>query len=298
MTRLLNRVARLVVGSTVLEAGGPAGLRMTFAITRTSTKEASSGRITVYNLAPSTRAALEEVQGRIALEAGYRDPGASGGGSVGALLVATKGEVHHEWDGVDWATTIEAQDGRAEFSQAVHATYGPGATALDVVRGLVALASAATGVSVASRISPAAQTALAATVFGRGVAFTPDEALSGALTIVANRAGVRLSFQDGGVAVLAADEEYPGRAILLEPASGLVGSPVSAIERTKVGDKTIVRSLLRGRSLLRADIVPHARIVVRSKVESADLRIERVDHVGDTHGAGDGWVTRWEGVRL
>lgn len=291
MTRLLQRRARLIIGSTVIETDGDSGLRVAFSVTRTTAREANDGVIRIYNLSEATRAAVQEVEGRIALEAGYAD-------RSGAILVATKGEVTHAREGTDWVTTVEVEDGRAEFAQRPIGSFAPGTSADFVVRDLVRQASEASGVAVARRVSAAAQAKLTAAVFERGYSLTPDMSIAKALGDVARRARVRLSFQDGAVQILDATEATLDSAVLLSPETGLVGSPVPVTERQTKGGVTTKRYLVRGQSLLRSELAPNVRVSLESSVEKGTLRLTRVDHVGDSHASGDAWVTRWEGVRV
>lgn len=128
-----DRVYRLLVGK-----GGGQGLeivppiRITFDIAKNAAEEPNDAKITVYNLAATTRRALEEPGMRCVLYAGYAEEG-------GALLMASGSVVfaYTRFEQPDVLTELTVKDGYIEVRDtAVSIGLGPGAQASAIIRGI------------------------------------------------------------------------------------------------------------------------------------------------------------------
>jgi hypothetical protein len=93
--------------------------------------------------------------------------------------------------------------------------------------------------------------------------------------------GLSWSVQDGQFQILRADETTQDLAVVLSPATGLVGNP-------EIGEKGIVK----GRSLLIGKIFPGRRIQINSRSVEGFFKAQKVVHFGDTWG--NDWNTEFE----
>jgi hypothetical protein len=78
-------------------------------------------------------------------------------------------------------------------------------------------------------------------------------------------------------------------AVLLTPATGLIGSPEHGTP-----DKKHAASVLKARSLLQPAIKPCKRVVIRSQSISGTFCVQKVTHHGDT--AGGDWYSDLEAL--
>lgn len=296
--RLYQRRARLLFGLQIsadvagftVDTDGASGLRIVFSVTRTTDRKANSGKIEVYNLNAENRGRMDgNGARRVVLEAGYQD-------TMAGILCADRVEVRHRREGNDWVSTIEGGDGIRSLQTFMGGSYSPGVTARVLLDAVIAAAQEGSGLTLATRISPAAQTKLQAKTYARGHVFVSGTRVSDALQQVCVRAGCRVSVQDCAVEVLTADEVASGQAILLSPSTGLIGVPEHVTQRNDQGQ--IIAHYLKGTALLMPGLAPSRLVSVKSDTESANVLITRVDHSGDTHGQGQSWVTKWEGKIL
>lgn len=289
--RRFGRQLVLTVGRVRLEV--TAGLRVRFVVQRAFSRTANTARITIYNLAEGTRGQLASETSRLVLEAGY---GADGGaGSVGEIFRADTVWVSHHREGADWVTEIQTADGQASLKTPVTVSLKPGARGEDGLeqiteqvrramkgKGAVALRQGAVGVQ--------AKRALKSVGFPGGLQLqaSADEAYERLLT----QAECRWSCEGGAVAIVSPKEALPMPAVKVSPQTGLVGSPRRS---RKAGSK---QDQLQGVSLLEAGIQPGRRLLVDCASERGVFRVERVIHVGDTHGGDMAWVSRWVAAPL
>lgn len=292
---LYGRKARLLFGTQIsdsvggftLETDGASGLRIAFSVTRSTDRSANKAKIEIFNLKAETRGLMDGAGiKRAVLEAGYED-------RTGALFCGDRAEVRHRREGTEWISTIEAGDGLRSLQSYVNGSYSAGVSASTILQDIKTQAETATGLTLASRISAGAAQALAARLYRKGLTFARGTRASSALQRVCADAKCRVSIQDCALEVLLTSEAVSDQAVALTPATGLIGTP----ERVTVRDKDgrVTGHHLRGQALLMADLAPGRLAKIVSQSESGTVLLTRVDHVGDTHGDGQAWVTRWEG---
>src|SRR5690606_17695590 len=220
---------------------------------RDLTRKPNKARVEIWNLSEEKRASLAEAlatgAGAVSMRisAGYVEPGTSllFSGEVTSLSV-----VHGEHDVI---TTLEGKDARSVLrGSRISKSYAPGTTVEAVVRSVVSalgigegnLAGYVTGLAIDGD-----------RIFREGYAITGTAA--NALTDLLRPAGLRWSVQGGALEVRRAGSGLDDRAILLAPASGLVGTP----QREEKGGISLT-------ALLQPGLTPGAKI----SVESADVR--------------------------
>ncbi len=271
MSELFGRQVVLQVGDLQVR-----NLRIAFSVVRSTKEEPNTATISIYNMKEETRARLAKEPGlQVYLSAGYE----SGGGLLFAGQTR-KGGVGSVKQGPDWVTKLECGDGAGAYSTAnASVSLAKGSSAKDVVLALVK----------ALKVEPGnVEAALAKGNFRQGLTSYPSgyafrgKASVGLSQVLASL-GLQWSVQDGKLQVLRPAETTEGQALLLSPSSGLIGSPEYATPDKKGGAPT-----LRARSLLRAELRPGLRVVIRSREIDGAFKCLKVTHAGDTHGTGDG----------
>ena len=270
MSRLLDRVCSATIGDVRIT-----GLRMSFKVAKTAGREPNTMELAITNLSAQSRAALQDADVPVTVEAGYRD-------TARVLFVGNIRNITHTRTGADWVTRLRSGDGEKAIRDArVNVSLAPGATLADAV-GTVAKALGAP-------LGNALKKAKAGDFGGAFAAFSGGVTLHGPAATQMDRllatAGYTWSIQDGVLQLLRADEPNDETAVVLSPTSGLVGVP-------EFGEK----QSLRARSLLQPDLRPGRRVQLESEAARGLYRCETVTHVGDT--AGGDWYSECELRRL
>jgi len=263
---LFGRVCSVTIGPPGGFGRTWSDLRTTFKIERTSRIKPNQATISLYNLDPVSRSIVETTGSFVTLLAGY--------GKVPSLIFRgdiSKRGVLVERQGPDRVVTLEAGDGELSWgSVRLDTTFGPGTdNATILARILVAMGL---GLGPGSALPPV--------VYGSGVSFF-GFAHSALIQICAD-AGVSPTIQDGQLYLLAPGQTTSETAALLSPETGLIGSPTA----TKKG--------INARSLLNPALRPGRFVALISAAYQGFYKIDKVDHIGDTHG-GD-WTSVIEAV--
>lgn len=268
MSELFGRQVVLQVGDLQVR-----NLRISFSVTRSVKEEPNAATVSVYNLKEETRARLAREPGlAVFLSAGYE----SGGGLLFSGQTR-KGGVNSVKQGPDWVTKLECGDGAGAYSTAnASVSLAKGSSAKDVVLALVKSLKVDPGNVEAALAKGGFRQGL--TGYPSGYAFRGKASMG--LSQVFASLGLQWSIQDGKLQVLRPAETAQGQALLLSPTSGLIGSPEYAVPDKKGGPVT-----LRARSLLRAELRPGLRVVVRSREIDGAFKCLKVVHAGDSHGA-------------
>lgn len=283
MAQLFDRRVRVLLARKVTEDYKTmtsdvveiADLRVAFRVRKNAVKEPNTAEVTITNLAPTTRAALQVKGVKFQLEAGYTGTG---------LKRVFSGDVRnldHTRDGPSWNTVIKSGDGERAFRFArVSESHAAGAPASDVVRKLAG--ALGLGLGNFSQVS----SLLSSIRFESGL--VTHGPASTELEKVLRGAGVSWSIQDGELQFQRDDLQIGPQVPEISPDSGLVGSPEFGAPVIKGGPR-----LLTFRCLLNADLRPGGRVALKSLRHTGTVRIFKVEHSGDTHG-GD-WYTSCEG---
>jgi hypothetical protein len=264
--------------------------RTVFKVERNTNRDPNKAEVTVYNLNSSNRKILQTgadiaeatpfYEWPLVIEAGYtlNRPQIFSGDIVRA---SSKNE------GVDWLTTIEAEDGGKKYKSARWSmSYGPGTTLTQLLIDCTAALGVGLGNS-AAQFASFAQSKRPAdrrkVVFPRGV--TVSGQVSRILDKYITTAGYQWSIQDGALQVLGPDSVLIGQAVVLNQFSGLIGS-------IETGEKGVIT----GTSLMNGLITPGRQLIIASKNTNGIFKTTKVTHSGDTWGSE--WYSEFEGKPL
>lgn len=306
MTTLWGRRAALTVGTVKVESEGERGLRLVFRASKTlRSKDPNTLELSVYNLSADTRGRLDDSKAPklpITIEAGYAD-------AMGSVFTGQTLSIASTKEPTGWVTKIRAADGHETKSVHINKSLGPRATQADAFDHLLDQLSAKAGLAVEQAKARVKKGDAKGAIkeFFRGIQ------LSGSAQDLAERfardMGLDFGVDGGEVFLLGEDETLPSEAVLLEPGTGLIGSPEIARDEVltttgelkaqatgKTVDGAVSATIVRATSLLNCRITPGVRVVIKSAVVEGFLRVLKTETAGDTHGAE--WTTALEGRAL
>ena len=264
----------------VVEAGEggerPAGLRISFKVTKTDGKEPNTAEIVVTNLNDDSRGLIQKKGTKIILEAGYASTG------VSRIWRGDARTVDNVRDGADWNSTIKGGDGERAYKLArVSESFAPGTQAGAILQYL----ANASGLQIGNTPD---------VVLNLTQSFDQGYVVSGQWAHEMDRflrgTGYAWSVQDDTLQVLLPGQASTAEFPEISPDSGLIGSPEFGSPEKK-GKPALVKF----RSLLQP-CVPGAKLVLRSRRYNGPVRVKKISIIGDTHGAE--WYTDYEGVLL
>ena len=249
------------------------GLRIVFKISKTLQKDPNGSEITIYNLAPATRGKLQQKGVRVTLEAGYSTTG------VQRLFVGDVRTADHVREGTEWATKLKCGDGERSFQNArLSMSFAAGTGAGDV---LLALCRA-TGLAIGNVPTEVANLS---TTFQTG--YCVSGPLHRSIGRLVSSLGYTFSIQDGAIQVLSPGGTFGAQIPLIDPSSGLIGSPEMGSPEKKSG-----KALVKFKSLLLA-VIPGGAVHLKSERYDGQVTLKKVAHEGDT--SSGPWYTQMEG---
>jgi hypothetical protein len=255
-------------------------LRVSFEVTRDLEPEPNNATITIYNLAETTRAEMQDDTRslRVRLDVGYD-------GNLARIFDGDARRVTSRFEGPDVVTKIEAGDGERAFRNARFSrSYPKGTDAKQIVKDLAG--------SMGLKVPTSAQDVIAGKEFPSGAAIHgPSEA---SMRTTLKRYGLGYSVQDGQLQILGEGEARADAAFVIDESTGLIGSPELGLEEGEYGQPGKVR--LSCRVLVYPGIVPGSRLSLDARDVKGLFVAERVKHVGDTHASP--WFTEIEGRPL
>ncbi|AMG47414.1 phage protein [Achromobacter ruhlandii] len=284
-----DRVYRLLVGKPNqkgVEIVQP--IRITFDVRKDTEEEPNDHTIRVYNLAAATRRALEEPGLRCVLYAGYAGEG-------GPLLMASGSVVfaYTKFEQPDVVTELIVKDGYTEVRDtAISIGLGPGAQASAIIRDIAR--QMGLPLVMADDVPDRR--------WQQGFSFYG--AARTALHKVTQGTGLEWSIQNQQLQVVQRRGTTRRQAVVLAADTGLLGFPErtreAAREKAKVKDQTSgdnvnlvsaqqQRDGWRVQSLLLPTLNPGDLVKLESKSVEAFLRVEGLQHSGDS--AGGNWQT-------
>ncbi len=251
-------------------------LRVQFSIVKDLDSEPNTCDVMVTNLAERTRAEVARLPLHVRLDAGYD----------GELARIFTGDViwgQSKLNGVDWETKLQLGDGsRAHGGARLNRSFKAGTSAKTVLGDLAKAHGLKLPTSIADAKELSAQFASGVTVSGP----THTE-----LTKVLAPRGYGWSVQDGRLQILSGTGTRPDEAIVINQDAGMIGSPEFGPPGDEGKPPTMTVSVL-----LYPRITPGGKIKVESRSVNGLFRVERVTHVGDTHG--QSWQSNIEAIPL
>lgn len=252
------------------------GLRLSFRIVKSLRPDPNTCELQIYNLSADSRKTLERRSVPVTIEAGYK----------GAREVIFKGDLRDGFSsrsGSDWITTLKAGDGETAYrTSRVNESLKPGAAIKDAVKKAV---SSLKGLSVADalkRIDELTHRTGQTEHTNGTVLFGQSKDV---LDEYMRAHGAEWSIQDGVLQILPNGSPSEEDAIVLNPASGLIGSP-------STGDKGFIKCV----SLLQPGLRPGRKFKLEADSLPGFYRVESVSHTGDTHG--QPWYSELQGRPL
>ena len=271
----------LVVG----KAGGKGielrGLKIAFDILKTDTETPNAAVISVWNLADDVAQQIKNEFDTVILNVGYVD-------AVGMIYKGNIIQVRRLREGgTEKITEITGGDGDQAYQYAmVNKTIAAGASQKDI---LDAATSAMSEHGVESGYIPD----LGSNTLPRGKVIY--RASRDVIRDVCDTSGTSWSIQDGKVNLIKLDKTLPGKAVLLSPSTGLVGSP----EQTTKGVKAtcLLNSEIRvgGKIKIEAEIEEFKRPAVKKSTDKppASLAADGVYRVIECRYNGDTYQNEW-----
>lgn len=271
MAELYGRVARLIVArplegsffQTEPNATVITDLDISFDIEKQLGKEPNKGQITIYNLAPETRAEFEKPRLFVRLDAGYN----------GDFKRVFQGDIRRAksvHEDTEWMTTLEVGDGERAYRFArLNKSFAAGVKQSQLVREAVNSLGAQLVTGGFDLDSLNKEYPAGAVLFGSA----HDE-----LTRILGPEGVGWSIQDGKVQILDR-KSTTGIAFLLNQETGVIRDPEFG---TPSNPKEAPR--LTVNSLLKPEISPGALLKIQTRTAAGLFKAERVRHVGSVRG--------------
>jgi hypothetical protein len=255
--------------SVVVDGVKVDGLRVSFRVVKTLTKEPNTLDLKIYNLNARTRAGMHNSRAPVLVTAGYE-------ANAALIFAGDARTVDHTRDGSDWVTHVQCGDGeRAYMFGRVSESFAPGTSTDDVIMHCAEQLGLNLGNLPETLRSLSHRGGL--TEFKHG--YTAHGRASAELDRLFASVGLSWSVQNGAIQVLKGGAPIPGDAVLLSPNTGLIGSPDHGTPDDKGGP-----SKLKVRSFLNPRLRCGGTVEIRSFGVNGQFRIEKLEQVGDTHG--------------
>jgi hypothetical protein len=271
VTKQFGRKYLCQIGTLVFDA-----LDVEFRAIKTLNSEPNTLDLVVYNLTPDHRKQLKQNQNLIAkLDAGYT-------GNIGTVFYGRVRDVHSEYDPPDWITQLSSGDGEQEKQTArINESFAPG-TPLPTI---LTKAAEALGLGVGNIVTqaPLAQFLDGSKQTLHGTVLSGPAARE--LDRIAHSAGLEWSIQDQIIQFLPLNQPTNEVAVVLTPATGLIGSPT-------IGNDGIISAS----ALLNSAIIPGRQLHIYSREINVVARCESVAFMGSS--AGGDWYADIEAKEL
>lgn len=271
MTRMNENTLQFGRSCTLIVGKNGSGLkitdlRMRFSIRKSSDDQPNSAKIEIYNLNNENANQLLTEWVDIQLTAGYQ----------GAERLIYSGQIRTATprvDGTDRIITLDSGDGDREILRGfINKTLTKGCTADQVVN---ECQSAMFGVPSAYKDSLPSKYTRGRVLSGRAADI---------MTKQVKQDGAQWSIQDGQMLVLKGDNVRPNAVWLISQDTGMLGSP----EPTQDG--------LKVKTLLNPAYMIGGVAKIDSLIYDGGIRIESINHNGDTHG--QEWSSELQGLSV
>lgn len=275
-------------------------LRIAFNVVNSTDPEANTADVVISNLSEHTRNELlkKTIKPQLLIEAGYDE-------AFGQIYRGKAIELEARVENTGWTLRAAGKDGLDALRSVVNVSLAPNST-LDHAFEQIQNKLKTLGINSADAVNRVKKGDIAAGAaklvdgfVGFGRYLTEMDKLTGKI-------GAEWSIQGEKLEIRLPAETLPGTALQISPSSGLIGSPERIYDETlnkgtkskKAAAKNHKSSdlIIRFTSLLQPDLRPYARIEMDSREFKGSFRVERVEHVGDTHG--QEWSSTVEAKRI
>jgi hypothetical protein len=258
------------------------GLRFTFECEKTSESTPNKALVSIYNIAPDTKALLKEKGCLVTLSAGYGNIFTEDTATAQLLFKGSVLESDTVKQSTDYVTRIKIGDGSVEYQNAtINQSFAEGASGQGVMSQIVSAMGLGSGEQQGVD----------------GISFPGSLVLSGnardAMDDVTDKNDLEWSIQDGNVQVLPENSANSLDAIKLSSDTGLIGSPQKkGINSAKKGPTSGIQFV----SLLQPGLTPGRRVVIESRDVNGVFVVRKVKHNGDTKSGP--WQSECEGIQI
>jgi len=293
---MFDRKYKLTVGKPGEEGLIITDLKISFTATKTVSKEPNKMECDVYNLSPESRKHFVK-DNYVKLEVAYS------GEDFSTAFIGTLVNVKTYLASSDTITHFDAGDGYTSLRDGKSSHTFPSGTSVDaIVRKLVADMGLSVGKFTNGSLG--ASTGLNRK-YQRGYSVIGSSKSN--LDSIISSNGLIYLIQEGTISVLPAGSPSQEGVMLIDPSTGLIGSPeMIQIDGTQSKDKPkeskdtkrAVRvektNGVQFKCLMNPDLRLSRRVKVESKFINHVVTIQSITHQGDTHG--DEWSTTCEGL--
>lgn len=220
-------------------------IKIDFDISKTISSSKNSARITIYNLAESTRNSIGKEFDAITLEAGYAPPGEAG--NVGIIFKGAVRDVEHRREGANILTIISCGDGDAALRRATISKSFPAGTPVKEVIEEIAKEMEAKGLARGEFKYPEA---LEGKTFKRP--YTVCGSCSREMDVISRGNDFYWSSQNETLEIIPGDG-FVGTVAVISPETGMIGTPALTDNGVKVS------------ALLNPEIRPNRRVQIKSQ---------------------------------
>lgn len=253
-------------------------LRVSFKVDKHTGKEPNTCEIKIYNLAPQTRAAVQQKPLQVLLDAGYEN-------YLRRLFVGDLLYADSEHVGPGWVTKLQVGDGARAFANArVSRSFGP-VSAMTALKEL----SASLGLPLPANIANAPELLRQ---YASGLSL--EGPTHRELDRILSAHGFEWSIQDGRLQILRPTDVRADEALVISggsvagtPNTGMIGSP--AFGAPSNDGKPPV---LKVKAYMYPEVTPGGRIKVVSESVNGVFRVEKAVSTGDSRGKE--WFTEIE----
>ncbi len=247
---------------------------MTFRVHKSLKPEPNTAELTVFNLNPAHRSALEQLKtASVLIEAGYE-------GGTSTLFLGDLRTAISVDEGPDIVTKLSSGDGeKATKTARVKVSMKKGVANPQKVLETIAKSL---GVGSGNLKQALGQLGGLANCFSEGAVLSGSSFRE--MNSVCKSLGLSWSIQNGKLQILTLRKALDGQAIKLSKDTGMIGSP------TVDNDGVLTCCML-----LAPDVFPGRKLVLDGRRLKGQYRIESCDYSGDTHG--QDWYIKIEAKR-
>lgn len=255
-----DRYAALTIGTTKIE-----GLRIAFDIEKNSQIAPNTGRFSVWNLNPETRAKIQASDQFAVFDAGY-------GRNFEQVFSGNTFFVDSTHEGADWITKIQIGDGQSAIrGTKSYDSFPAGISIQSVIENLTNKLQK--GIANKSAKSPGFLNGLIDNTKEFVNGFTTSGLASKELEKLCKDNGLEVSVQNGIVQVTQTAKPKSLVAFVLSSDTGLINVPT-------IGEDGV----LKARSLLNGKLAPSALVSMKSKEINGFYTVQKAKLSGDTVG--------------
>lgn len=279
--KLFKRKLQIIIGKLGTVSKKIEGLRVSFDIEMTDTKETNKANIKLYNLSDDTIGFLEQKDSSVILQIAYDDD------EYNTLYIGNIVEFDHEQNGSDFITTIECKDGFIPLSEKkLSLSFPANSTTAQILNRITSELNLTKG----------DYKNITNFVYKQGFSFVGNP--GSALDILLNRIGYEWIINNNQLIISEKNKSDKKTVVrYLSPNTGLLNSP-SRIKNAPVKKSQKKDKLTDGwkiQSLILPDLQPKTLIKVQSEDFNNIFLIKKSKFSGDTRGSD--WICEMECVQ-